>query len=692
MKAFLRTVFLAILAAGGVTCGSGVHFVAAETGSGTGRLSFDVADGRNLNSFLRVGPVAAHLVLRGGTEPRLLVAFPAGDSGVGVWFAASPARVTWRFDEEPQPVTFNDEKDRPLHGIVMQATATAPELVIKQVILSSVRVLRDFQTFGSIPPEVKAVPDERRQTLTWMRDRLDGAAGYRLSLEVTHGQLKEGRIVAARDGKIGMKVTALSGDTPLTPLSSHELFDNPRGMDRSARNVLTFLSFKEKFLAGSWRYNTYFGRDTLMSIRLLLPALTADAVEDGLGSVLARLSSTGEVAHEEDVGEFAILDHLRTNGALSDAPVFDYKMIDGSFMLAPVAREWLLETPGGASRAAAFLARKDGGYGRAPTTFGADLVTNLRFVVHSAAAFANQPLATHLIGLKPGIVWGQWRDSDNGIAHGRYPYDVNAIFVPAALEAAARFYASGLLDPYLSPEDRAVLAPAAEFASVWRTKAGPLFNVEVPNAIARSEIESYSRSVDVSPNAALRSSGGSALRFHALALDVDYKPIPILNSDEGFDLLFGSPDVRSLDTVLDSVMRPFPAGLMTDVGMVVANPVFAAPELQAQFGNTAYHGTVIWSWQQAVLAAGFARQLQRRDLPDPLKTRLRAAQRQLWRVIGRGRKVINSELWSWSYRDGHYDFASFGAGPSDIDESNAAQLWSTVYLAIRAPAASSQRH
>ena len=43
-------------------------------------------EGLNLNSFVRQGPVAAHIVLRSGTTPRLIVAFPAGNSGVGLWF------------------------------------------------------------------------------------------------------------------------------------------------------------------------------------------------------------------------------------------------------------------------------------------------------------------------------------------------------------------------------------------------------------------------------------------------------------------------------------------------------------------------------------------------------------------------------------------------------------------------------
>ena len=45
----------------------------------------------------------------------------------------------------------------------------------------------------------------------------------------------------------------------------------------------------------------------------------------------------------------------------------------------------------------------------------------------------------------------------------------------------------------------------------------------------------------------------------------------------------------------------------------------------------------------------------------------------------------NSELWTWSFANGRFAIAPFGANASDADESNAAQLWSTVYLAIPAP-------
>jgi hypothetical protein len=125
--------------------------------------------------------------------------------------------------------------------------------------------------------------------------------------------------------------------------------------------------------------------------------------------------------------------------------------------------------------------------------------------------------------------------------------------------------------------------------------------------------------------------------------------------------------------------------LLTDAGMVVANPVFADAGIQARFTNHAYHGTVIWSWQQALFAAGLDRQLARTDLPPTVKEHLLAAQQTLWRAISAAQSVRSSELWSWRFEDRRYRITPFGSRDTDADESNAAQLWSSVYLAVKAP-------
>jgi hypothetical protein len=650
------------------------------------QLTFEVEEGLNLNSFLRAGPVAAHLLLRSGTDPRLLVAFPAGNSGVGLWFAHNNTPVAWTLSGQPQPLIVKDEQGRPLYGMTVEAGVTGvQDLSIKQAVLSSVRVLRDYQALGTLPPEVAANATIQNSTVTWARNRLDGAAGYVVSIEITHGALKADHLMAAGDGRIGLKITAASGEAPLTPLSGPDLLTHRAEADATARHALAFLSYREKFLAGSWRFNTYFGRDTLMSVRLLMPALTPQAVEAGLGAVLTRLSPQGEVAHEEDIGEFAILDHLRAGESKSDAPVFDYKMIDSTFMLAPVAAEWLLDDERGRVQAAKFLARTDDRTGEAARLLGADLIDNLKFVLHAAAKFADQPRAQNLIALKPGVPVGQWRDSNDGLGGGRFPYDVNAVFVPAALEAAGRFFSAGLLDPYLGSSDREFFSRAAALARIWRSRAAPLFDVSIPSATARADIERYAAAVNVSSGPALRSVGDSPVHFHALSLDADAKAILIVHSDEGFELLFGHPSPAALRQAVTALMRPFPAGLLTDVGVVVANPVFASSAIQAKLTANAYHGTVIWSWQQAVLAAGLQRQLQRPELPPSVKGLLHRAEEHLWAVIRSAHTLRNSELWSWTFRDGHFHIAPFGANAADADESNAAQLWSTVYLAIPDP-------
>lgn len=663
--------------------------LAALTAAHAAPLAFTVDEGLNHNAFYRDGPIAAHILLRSGTEPRLLVAFPAGNSGVGLWFERTQKPVRWSAIGAATPLRRMDARGRPLFGVAIDAAIEAPRLGVSQAVLSNVRVLRDYQALGArgLPDAVRADAQVVGRTLRWARDRLDGAPGYELSVTVTGGAVRDGALLAGQDGAIRLHIEALTGEPPLTPLADAELLSGDAGQDKLARNALTFLSYKEKFLAGSWRFNTYFGRDTLMSVRLLMPALQPQAVEAGLGSVLARLSPDGIVAHEEDIGEFAILGHRRLGASQdTDAPIFNFNMVDGDYMLAPVAAAWLLDDPRGRARAKAFLQGADGRFEDRGRTAGRDLVVNFRRVVTSATPFGEKPSYDRLIALKEGHMAGQWRDSDEGIGRGRYAYDVNAVFVPAALDAIARFFRSGLLDAFLTEDDRALFGRADALAETWRKRAPPLFDVSLSNASARASISAYAAAAGVPSAPALQAIGTGGVAFKAISLDGRGRPVAIVHTDEAFDLLFGAPDPDRLDSAVRAMMQPFPAGLFTDAGVLVANPAFAPPEVQARFSKNAYHGAVVWSWQQAVLAEGLRRQLARTDLPAPTRARLSEAQSRLWRVIRATAAVRTSELWSWTYAKSGYRVAPFGASGADADESNAAQLWSTVYLAVRPPA------
>lgn len=604
---------------------------------------------------------------------------------MGLWFAPLAVAAQWRLAGDPRPVTLADSKGRPLYGVEADLTVDASALKPKQALLSSVRVLRDYQSAGLLPKAVLVAPILSGNNITWARDRLDGKAGYRLSVAVTHGALVNGAFLADPDGRIGLHIVTLSGETPLTPMGGGDLLTPAAAVDPKARRTLDFLSYREKFLAGSWRFDTYFGRDTLMSVRLLMPVLQPAAVEGGLASVMARLSNDGEVAHEEAIGEFAVLAHMKADGSRSDAPQYDYGMIDSSYMLAPVAAAWLIGDARGRARAAAFLAAPSGRVGATAETTGAALVRNLRLVLSQTRAFADAPVAANLLAIKPGRNTGQWRDSDMGLGAGRYPFDVNAVFAPAALHAIDEMMRAGLLDAYLAPADRQAFAQAGRMAEVWRAKAPAAFEVTVPVAEARADVSALSRRQGVPSAPALAALGDRPLRFDALSLNSDRTPVKVVNSDESFDLLFGRPDTARLDMEVTALMRPYPAGLMTGIGLLVANPVYAPPKLQPLFTPSAYHGQVVWSWQQALLAAGLARQRARTDLPAELQVRLAEAQTALWTVINANKAVANSELWSWTFADGRYQVAPFGAGAADADEANAAQLWSTVFLALKPP-------
>jgi hypothetical protein len=220
-------------------------------------------------------------------------------------------------------------------------------------------------------------------------------------------------------------------------------------------------------------------------------------------------------------------------------------------------------------------------------------------------------------------------------------------------------------------------------AEVWRSKAPGFFAFRMDSAEAKARVIAYAKTLDIPPLA--DKLPGGALTLDVLALDANGQPIPVLHSDTGFTLLLSDPDPAILQRLVSETVRPFPLGLMTDAGLLVANPALAAADVQRRFGSNAYHGTVVWSWQQALFAAGLARQLQRKDLPVDVRATLTEAQTQIWRVIEKTRPYANSELWSWRFHEGHFEPVPFGARGADADESDAAQLWSTVYLAIPNP-------
>ncbi len=102
-----------------------------------------------------------------------------------------------------------------------------------------------------------------------------------------------------------------------------------------ARNVLSFLSYRASRGLMALRHLLR-PRHAHVANAARAGVAKSTAIERGIGSVLERLAPNGEVAHEEDIGEFAILRNAKRAG-VGDRPIYDYGMVDDDFMLAPLA-------------------------------------------------------------------------------------------------------------------------------------------------------------------------------------------------------------------------------------------------------------------------------------------------------------------------------------------------------------------
>lgn len=252
-------------------------------------------------------------------------------------------------------------------------------------------------------------------------------------------------------------------------------------------DYLAFLSYADKLLAGAWRFLTYFGRDSMISLLLLQPILSDGAIEAVISAVLERINRTdGSVCHEETIGDYATYLNLQLNIS-STAPQYDYKMIDTDFFLPVVMHEYFVRTAAGRNRKNAFFSTEatvD------PANKGLDYaalaLTSAEKIMNISASFASEggQLRDNLIHLKEGQGVGQWRDSAYGIGGGRIPYDVNTALVPAALRAIAALSAEGFFPSHADWRDT-----ASQYAQVWEDETLHFFEVHLSNTVREGGTE-----------------------------------------------------------------------------------------------------------------------------------------------------------------------------------------------------------
>lgn len=656
-------------------------------------------------------------------SPRVVVAWPAGNSGACMFFEPQNGQngslaiklVNSTTGSPLDSVYGVTDNGCPYVGVqgVLSFNSTA---ALSLSILGSVRAIRDFTEGGSVlhPMLQDGIQIEKFQD--------NGVSVSRLWLDnVTTTTVT---LVPKGSGKLRIKKKKIiieAGDyllsahynyPQLRQLSPDEVLKDKRLLEDhpSEAKSLSFLSYSDKMLAGAWRFLTYFGRDDMLSTLLLLPVLTDSVVEAVIGSVLERINRTdGSACHEETIGDYATFENLQ-EGINSTDYRCDYSMVDTDFLVPILVHEHFANHEASQERLEALLSTPAGKVDskNKGLTWGNLFTILASKIINETAHFASDggQVRANLIHLKEGHETGAWRDSIYGLGGGRIPFDVNVSLAPAALRAIAslaRLFGAKVFGEHA--RDWVVLAD--QYAQVWEDHTLEFFKIILPELTARGRLTYFANTSTFYNGPSHANLIDADMTFHSLALDAnnDIDIVTVMNTDSSCRILFlnGTNQARLtnyLNATALSVLRPFPAGLMTPVGLVVANPAFSENKVvRENFTNAAYHGTVVWSWQMVAMVRGLEKQLGRcstgvfSSKPEfcndaVVYQNVKGAYNALWNALEASKDFLSDEVWSWRYLDGEFVHTPLGSMPpppgvSGSVESDIIQLWSLTFLALK---------
>jgi hypothetical protein len=252
-------------------------------------------------------------------SPRIIVAWPAGNSGIVTFFAPENGingtlgiqLLNSSIGSPLSPVYSDSNSGNATVGISAQlkfnSTAT-----LAVAILGSIRTIRDF-TEGPSLLRVNIQDALKYSTIQngveLSRLWLDNITTTTLSFTSANQTIKlDNTSVTFPAGTYTFnasfnypQLTQLTAEEVLSSESTDLITQSP-----SQTTSLSFLSYTTKLTAGAWRFLTYFGRDSMISALLLEPVLSegkGGAVEAVIAGVLERINRTdGSVCHEETIG------------------------------------------------------------------------------------------------------------------------------------------------------------------------------------------------------------------------------------------------------------------------------------------------------------------------------------------------------------------------------------------------------
>ena len=196
------------------------------------------------------------------------------------------------------------------------------------------RDVRDFEHAGQEFADAKVHP--RRigpGEVLFERERLDKQGRYALKITVHDGTigLEKGIVLRSHAGPLRFRVEILNSETPLRPMPITQIFkpDVARArMSIADIESALYLTTADKILAGSWRYQTFFGRDPKLTQLYAADYLEPEVMEAELAAVFSRLDTSGDAAHEENLGDSATRQNLAEGRGAVSTTILDYKMVD----------------------------------------------------------------------------------------------------------------------------------------------------------------------------------------------------------------------------------------------------------------------------------------------------------------------------------------------------------------------------
>lgn len=257
--------------------------------------------------------------------PRLIIAWPGGNSGVCAFFAPESGvngslaiNVINSTVGSPLASTYEaaSNSSQPPRVGTKGVISFNSSAILTVPILGSVRTIRDFTEGPSLlQPEIQDAIEFSpiggggasmhrlwldNITITAFNFTPTGSGSHKVTIDNRTLRFGAGDYIFEADLNYP-QLDQLKPTQVLNTNSAHLIQEYPE-----KTTALSFFSYTNKLLAGGWRFLTYFGRDSMISALLMEPILSygeGGALEAVIGAALERLNCTdGSVCHEETIG------------------------------------------------------------------------------------------------------------------------------------------------------------------------------------------------------------------------------------------------------------------------------------------------------------------------------------------------------------------------------------------------------